>query len=115
MGDAEKYDWRGRHVGVLVAAVFIMEPMSTLQKMAEILQYQHLLDKAAVEDDDCRRLALVTAYAVYAGGTFVPIHGVRPILGELRLKLNDGGSAAIYEQARRHCELSQQRTGYGEV
>ena len=34
-------------MSVFSVPVFIMEPMSTLQKMAEILQYQHLLDEAA--------------------------------------------------------------------
>ena len=47
-------------MSVFSVPVFIMEPMSTLQKMAEILQYQHLLDEAADEEDEDVRLALVT-------------------------------------------------------
>ena len=39
---------------------FLMEPVSTLQKMAEIMQYQRLLEEANEEEDPDVRLAKVT-------------------------------------------------------
>ena len=91
-------------MSVFSVPVFIMEPMSTLQKMAEILQYQHLLDEAADEDDEDARLALVTAYAVSVYSTMERTKKpFNPILGETyELKLNDGKSTAIYEQVSHH-------------
>ena len=103
MGDAEKYDWRGRHVGVFSASVH-HGTRCQLQKMAEILQYQHLLDEAADEDDEDARLALVTAYAVSVYSTMERTKKpFNPILGETyELKLSDGKTAAIYEQVSHH-------------
>jgi len=70
-------------MSVFSVPVFIMEPMSTLQKMAEILQYQHLLDEAAGEEDEDVRLALVTAYAVSVYSTMERTKKpFNPILGE---------------------------------
>ena len=91
-------------MSVFSVPVFIMEPMSTLQKMAEILQYQHLLDEAADEEDEDVRLALVTAYAVSVYSTMERTKKpFNPILGETyELKLDDGKSTAIYEQVSHH-------------
>ena len=91
-------------MSVFSVPVFIMEPMSTLQKMAEILQYQHLLDEAADEDDADVRLALVTAYAVSVYSTMERTKKpFNPILGETyELRLSDNKSTAIYEQVSHH-------------
>jgi len=44
--------------------VFFMEPVSTLQKLAEILEYNELLDMAAMQTDPAQRIAWVAAFAV---------------------------------------------------
>jgi len=91
-------------MSVFSVPVFIMEPMSTLQKMAEILQYQYLLDEDADEEDEDVRLELVTAYAVSVYSTMERTKKpFNPILGETyELKLDDGKSTAIYEQVSHH-------------
>lgn len=71
-----------------------MEPLSCLQKMAEIMEYTSLLDKANDEPDEFRRAAFVCAFALspYAANnrTWKPFN---PILGEtfeLHVDGNDG-------------------------
>jgi hypothetical protein len=39
-------------LSLLSVPVFIMEPVTMLQKMAEVLEYSELLDAAAAETDD---------------------------------------------------------------
>ena len=60
-----------------------MEPISSLQKMAEIMEYTSLLDRANDEPDEYHRLALVCAFALspYAANnrTWKPFN---PVLGE---------------------------------
>lgn len=63
--------------------LFIMEPFSMLQKMAEIMEYTHLLDAANAEEDPYERIALVAAFLVTPFGaaerTWKPFN---PVLGE---------------------------------
>jgi len=82
---------------------FIMEPLSTLQKMAEIMQYQHLLEEADDEEDPDVRLAKVTAFAVAVYSTMERSKKpFNPILGEtFELKMNDG-STYLAEQVSHH-------------
>ena len=88
--------------------VFIMEPTTTLQKMAEIMQYAKLLDVAADEEDEDMRLALVCALAVstYSSNerTKKPFN---PLLGETwECVLPDidgeGGATYVSEQVCHH-------------
>ena len=88
--------------------VFIMEPTTTLQKMAEIMQYAKILDVAADEEDEDMRLAWVCALAVstYSSNerTKKPFN---PILGEtweFVLPNIDGEEGATYvsEQVCHH-------------
>ena len=82
---------------------FLMEPVSTLQKMAEIMQYQRLLEEANEEEDADVRLAKVTAFAVAVYSTMERAKKpFNPILGEtFELKMNDG-STYLAEQVSHH-------------
>ena len=82
---------------------FLMEPVSTLQKMAEIMQYQRLLEEANEEEDPDVRLAKVTAFAVAVYSTMERAKKpFNPILGEtFELKMNDG-STYVAEQVSHH-------------
>ena len=63
--------------------IFLMEPISVLQKISENMQYCELLDKACDEEEEFMRLAYVAALAVsvYSSNerTKKPFN---PILGE---------------------------------
>ena len=82
---------------------FLMEPVSTLQKMAEIMQYQRLLEEANEEEDADVRLAKGTAFAVAVYSTMERAKKpFNPILGEtFELKMNDG-STYLAEQVSHH-------------
>jgi hypothetical protein len=42
----------------------LCEPLSLLQRFTENVYYSHLLDKAAMSVDPCKRMEYVAAYAV---------------------------------------------------
>eukprot|EP00218_Dolichomastix_sp_CCMP3274_P008035 CAMPEP_0170144230 /NCGR_PEP_ID=MMETSP0033_2-20121228/13371_1 /TAXON_ID=195969 /ORGANISM="Dolichomastix tenuilepis, Strain CCMP3274" /LENGTH=450 /DNA_ID=CAMNT_0010380719 /DNA_START=58 /DNA_END=1410 /DNA_ORIENTATION=+ len=90
-------------MSVLSIPVWLMEPLSTLQKMAEIMEYAELLDKAAAEEDAEERLALVTAFALgcYAANerTFKPFN---PVLGETYECEPKPGVVYVAEQVSHH-------------
>ena len=73
-----------------------------LQKMAEIMEYSWLLDKAAACEDPELRLAYVAAFAVgaypSAERTYKPFN---PILGET-FELSAGGMRYVAEQVSHH-------------
>ncbi|KAI3835765.1 hypothetical protein MKW92_025113 [Papaver armeniacum] len=83
--------------------VFIMEPMSTLQKMAEIMEYSHLLDLADECEDPHMRMVYASTWAVsvyYAlQRTWKPFN---PILGETYEMVNHGGITFLAEQVCHH-------------
>ena len=86
--------------------VFIMEPTTTLQKMAEAMQYCKLLDEAADSDDPDLRLALVCTLAIstYSSNerSKKPFN---PILGETwecTFPDVDGGATYVAEQVCHH-------------
>ncbi|KAI3989565.1 hypothetical protein MKX01_035648 [Papaver californicum] len=83
--------------------VFIMEPMSTLQKMAEIMEYSYLLDLADECEDSHMRMVYATTWAVsvYYGlqRTWKPFN---PILGETYEMVNHGGITFLAEQVCHH-------------
>ena len=54
----------GKDLSQISTPVSANEPMSLLQRAAEILEYPDLLDKAASVSDSVERLAYVTAFAV---------------------------------------------------
>ncbi|KAF6256044.1 oxysterol binding protein [Scenedesmus sp. NREL 46B-D3] len=83
--------------------LFIMEPFSMLQKMAEIMEYTQLLDDADKSDDQFERLALVAAFLVSPFGaaerTWKPFN---PLLGET-FELEGLGSNVCF-MAEQVCE-----------
>lgn len=90
-------------MSVFSLPTFLMEPVSTLQKMAEIMQYQRLLEEANNEEDPDVRLAKVTAFAVAVYSTMERAKKpFNPILGETyELKMDDG-STYLAEQVSHH-------------
>lgn len=87
--------------------VLIFEPMTMLQKMAELMEYSHLLDKADECEDPYMRLVYATSWAIsvyYAyQRTLKPFN---PILGETYEMVNHGGITFISEQVSHHPPMS---------
>uniref|UniRef100_A0A6N2KL59 Oxysterol-binding protein n=1 Tax=Salix viminalis TaxID=40686 RepID=A0A6N2KL59_SALVM len=87
--------------------VLIFEPMSMLQKMAELMEYSHLLDLADECEDPYMRL-------VYSASFFVSVYYAfqrtwkpfNPILGETFELANHGGLTFIAEQVSHHPPIS---------
>ncbi|KAF5737174.1 putative oxysterol binding protein [Tripterygium wilfordii] len=83
--------------------VIIFEPMSMLQKMAEIMEYSHLLDLADKCEDPYMRLVYSSSWAIslyYAiQRTWKPFN---PILGETYEMVNHGGVTFLAEQVSHH-------------
>jgi len=91
---------------MLSVPVFLMEPTSVLQKMAEIMEYPDLLTKGAKATEEAERMAWAAAFAVsvYASAerTWKPFN---PILGEtFQLKLGKDYEDGEYiaEQVSHH-------------
>lgn len=60
-----------------------MEPFTTLQKVAEVMEHADLMDRAAATADPAERLALVVAFAVSQYGAVERCYKpFNPILGE---------------------------------
>ncbi|XP_028083278.1 uncharacterized protein LOC114284536 [Camellia sinensis] len=89
--------------------VIIFEPMSTLQKMVELMEYSYLMDLADECEDPYMRL-------VYSSSFFITIYYAcrrtwkpfNPILGETYEMVNHGGVKFIAEQV----SLTTFSTGY---
>ncbi|KMT11089.1 hypothetical protein BVRB_5g111740 [Beta vulgaris subsp. vulgaris] len=87
--------------------VVIFEPMTMLQKMAELMEYSHLLDEADKCEDPYMRL-------VYASSFFISVYYAyqrtwkpfNPILGETYEMVNYGGITFIAEQVSHHPPMS---------
>ncbi|KAJ7950301.1 Oxysterol-binding family protein [Quillaja saponaria] len=87
--------------------VLIFEPMSMLQKMAELMEYSYLLDMADECEDPYMRL-------VYASSFFISVYYAlqrtwkpfNPILGETYEMVNHGGISFISEQVSHHPPMS---------
>lgn len=74
----------GKDISKLSVPVYFNDPTSLLQKCAQSMEYNSLLDRAATETDSLRRLALVaihqvTALSICERTTSKPFN---PILGE---------------------------------
>ncbi|KAG2685856.1 hypothetical protein I3843_10G137800 [Carya illinoinensis] len=87
--------------------VLIFEPMSMLQKMAELMEYSYLLDLADECEDPYMRLVYATSWfiSVYYAlqRTWKPFN---PILGETYEMVNHGGITFIAEQVCHHPPMS---------
>ncbi|XP_061354238.1 oxysterol-binding protein-related protein 3A-like [Gastrolobium bilobum] len=87
--------------------VIIFEPMTMLQRMAEIMEYTYLLDMADETEDPYMRL-------VYASSFFISVYYAyqrtwkpfNPILGETYEMVNHGGITFISEQVSHHPPMS---------
>ncbi|KAL1546332.1 Oxysterol-binding protein-related protein 3A [Salvia divinorum] len=87
--------------------VLIFEPMTMLQKMAELMEYSYLLELADECDDPHMRL-------VYAASWFISVYPAiqrtwkpfNPILGETYELVNHGGITFIAEQVSHHPPMS---------
>lgn len=87
--------------------VLIFEPMSMLQKMAELMEYSHLLDLADECEDPYMRL-------VYSASFFISVYYAfqrtwkpfNPILGETYEMTNHGDLTFISEQVSHHPPIS---------
>eukprot|EP00270_Netrium_digitus_P002669 TRINITY_DN1302_c0_g1_i3.p1 TRINITY_DN1302_c0_g1~~TRINITY_DN1302_c0_g1_i3.p1 ORF type:complete len:478 (+),score=107.77 TRINITY_DN1302_c0_g1_i3:23-1435(+) len=92
--------------------VLIFEPMTMLQKMAELMEYTELLNKADETDDASMRLVYTAAWAISAytafHRTWKPFN---PILGETYELANYNGIQFIAEQVSHHPPIS---AGHGE-
>ncbi|CAK9185313.1 unnamed protein product [Ilex paraguariensis] len=83
--------------------VLIFEPMTMVQKMAELMEYSYLLDLADECEDPHMRL-------VYAASWFISVYYAlqrtwkpfNPILGETYEMVNHGGITFISEQVSHH-------------
>ncbi|KAF5953755.1 hypothetical protein HYC85_006611 [Camellia sinensis] len=87
--------------------VLIFEPMSMLQKMAELMEYSHLLDLADECEDPYMRLVYASSFFIstyYAlQRTWKPFN---PVLGETYEMANHGGVTFIAEQVSHHPPMS---------
>eukprot|EP00899_Mesostigma_viride_P017933 jgi/Mesvir1/26140/Mv06851-RA.1 len=79
--------------------IFLFEPLTTLQKMAEIMEYDELLNKAAACQDPIERMLYTAAWAVspYAANerTWTPLYAM---LGETYELCSPSGVNYIAEQ-----------------
>nr|DAD26447.1 TPA_asm: hypothetical protein HUJ06_027915 [Nelumbo nucifera] len=87
--------------------VLIFEPMTMLQRMAELMEYSYLLDQADGCEDPYLRLVYASSWAIsvyYAyQRTWKPFN---PILGETYEMANHGGITFIAEQVSHHPPMS---------
>ncbi|XP_057484692.1 oxysterol-binding protein-related protein 3C-like [Actinidia eriantha] len=111
--DRDSY-WKMMHkyigsdvTSMVTLPVLIFEPMTMLQKMAELMEYSYLLDRADECEDPYMRLVYATSWAIsvyYAyQRTWKPFN---PILGETYEMVNHGGITFISEQVCHHPPMS---------
>lgn len=111
--DREGY-WKMMHkyigadvTSMVTLPVFIFEPMTMLQKMAELMEYAHLLDMADQCEDPYLKMVYASSWAIsvyYAyQRTWKPFN---PILGETYELTNHSGITFISEQVSHHPPMS---------
>lgn len=106
-------DYIGMDITSLVSLpVWIMEPFTILQRLAEIMEYTEQLDQAAGTEDEYERLAWVLGFAMGPYGcmerTWKPFN---PILGETFEVDLDRGVRFFAEQVSHHPPIG---VGHGE-
>ncbi|KAK1312920.1 Oxysterol-binding protein-related protein 3C [Acorus calamus] len=101
-----------KHIGSDITSmvslpVIIFEPMTMIQKMAELMEYCHLLDLADQCEDPQLRMVYATSWAISVyfayQRTWKPFN---PILGETYEMVNHGGITFISEQVSHHPPMS---------
>lgn len=87
--------------------VIIFEPMTMLQKMAELMEYSHLLDQADQSEDPYMQLVYASSWAISVyfayQRTWKPFN---PILGETYELTNHNGITFLAEQVSHHPPMS---------
>ncbi|KAK1299505.1 Oxysterol-binding protein-related protein 3C [Acorus calamus] len=87
--------------------VIIFEPMTMIQKMAELMEYCHLLDLADQCEDPYMRMVYASSWAISVyfayQRTWKPFN---PILGETYEMVNHDGITFIAEQVSHHPPMS---------
>ncbi|GAA0185412.1 transfer/carrier protein [Lithospermum erythrorhizon] len=87
--------------------VYIFEPMTMIQKIAELMEYAHLLDMADKCEDPHMRMVYATSWAISVyfayQRTWKPFN---PILGETYEMANHGGITFLAEQVSHHPPMS---------
>ena len=74
----------GKDLGRISVPVYFNEPVSMLQRTAEIMEYYELLDKADLEPNPYKRIAYITAFemAQYCNLDGRALKPFNPVLGE---------------------------------
>lgn len=100
----------GKDLSKISMPVTLNEPLNTLQRLCEELEYSELLDKAAETQDPYERMVLIAAFAVSAYGSsyYRAAHKpFNPLLGETYECIReDRGFRFIAEQVCHHPPIS---------
>nr|CAD7201741.1 unnamed protein product [Timema douglasi] len=97
----------GKELSKITMPVIFNEPLSFLQRMAEYMEYAHLLSKASEEPDPDKRMQLVAAFAVSALASNWERLGkpFNPLLGET-YELEREEFRVVCEQVSHHPPVS---------
>ena len=97
----------GRDLAQVSVPVFFNEPMSTLQKIIDFLEYDYLLRRANKHEDQYLRLVHVFSilYILYTSVPFRVKKPFNPLLGET-FEYFDGDVRCVLEQVSHHPPIS---------
>ncbi|KAM5307796.1 oxysterol-binding protein-related protein 7 isoform 2-T2 [Glossophaga mutica] len=100
----------GKDLSKVSMPVQLNEPLNTLQRLCEELEYSSLLDQASRINDPCERMVYVAAFAVSAYSSTYHRAGCKPfnpVLGETyECERPDRGFRFISEQVSHHPPIS---------
>nr|XP_012307303.1 oxysterol-binding protein-related protein 7 isoform X1 [Aotus nancymaae]XP_012307304.1 oxysterol-binding protein-related protein 7 isoform X1 [Aotus nancymaae]XP_012307305.1 oxysterol-binding protein-related protein 7 isoform X1 [Aotus nancymaae]XP_012307306.1 oxysterol-binding protein-related protein 7 isoform X1 [Aotus nancymaae] len=100
----------GKDLSKVSMPVQLNEPLNTLQRLCEELEYSNLLDQASRVADPCERMVYVAAFAVSAYSSTYHRAGCKPfnpVLGETyECERPDRGFRFISEQVSHHPPIS---------
>ncbi|XP_033266688.1 oxysterol-binding protein-related protein 7 isoform X4 [Orcinus orca] len=100
----------GKDLSKVSMPVQLNEPLSTLQRLCEELEYSSLLDQASQTTDPCERMVYIAAFAVSAYSSTYYRAGCKPfnpVLGETyECERPDRGFRFISEQVSHHPPIS---------
>uniref|UniRef100_F6Q0I4 Oxysterol-binding protein n=1 Tax=Monodelphis domestica TaxID=13616 RepID=F6Q0I4_MONDO len=100
----------GKDLSKVSMPVQLNEPLNTLQRLCEELEYSNLLDQASRTPDPCERMLYIAAFAVSAYSSTYHRAGCKPfnpVLGETyECERPDRGFRFISEQVSHHPPIS---------
>ncbi|XP_061030984.1 oxysterol-binding protein-related protein 7 isoform X5 [Eubalaena glacialis] len=100
----------GKDLSKVSMPVQLNEPLNTLQRLCEELEYSSLLDEASHTTDPCERMVYIAAFAVSAYSSTYHRAGCKPfnpVLGETyECERPDRGFRFISEQVSHHPPIS---------